>query len=140
MRENKPYLNSYFSTLFQAVNNSISSLNLNLQRLKFESESMLSNIQNLNFNFTHQQELQYAEDNATDAQALLLRVQNVTASLTAQEVQVNRTASAVTALQMNLTQQQRDFDALVRDYGDQQKRLTDVQSNLTVVKVRVFLL
>ena len=96
---------------------------------------MLSSVQNLNFNFTHQTELDYARRNASDANTLLLQMQNATSSATLQYKQVSKSAATVTGIQDNLASQQRGIAALRDEVRRQQSQLDIARGNITAIKV-----
>ncbi len=112
----------------------------NLSQLKSRSQRMLDSVQDLNFDFKHQTEYGYADRNATDADNLMLQMQNVTAMALMQDGLVNQSSMSTSDLQNNLNNQQIAFVNLTKEFELQQQQLAIVQRNITAVKVRFFIL
>lgn len=96
---------------------------------------MLSNAQGLNFNFTFQKELGFAQSNASVALAILVRMQSSLANATVQKRQVDAIGTNVSVLMATKDRQKENVTSLQNKVAAQQKRLDLLLTDITNVRV-----
>ncbi|XP_065059495.1 laminin subunit alpha-like [Rhopilema esculentum] len=111
------------ATYVISVNSSVRTIVSGLQQIQANAEVLLSNVQGLSFNFTHQNELLLAQRNASQAQALLTRMQTSHSNASLQEV-------LVLAVNSNVS-------VLVSRQANQSRNLTDLQNQVAAQEIRL---
>ena len=117
------------------MNTSLDSIVTRLQTLKASSDAMLANSQGLNFDFTHERELNFSRGNASAATAFLSRVNSAFSNATLQRREIDAISGNVTDLQGARNDRSGNVTALQNEVVAEQERLRLLLSNITAVQV-----
>ena len=121
--------------LFVAVNSSLDSIVARLQTLKSSADVMLANSQGLNLNFTHQREFRFAQGNASEATAFLLKANSAFSNATLQIRQVDELSGNVSDLLASRSDRSLNATRLQNEIVVEQERLRFLLSNISTVQV-----
>ena len=125
----------WFSFNIAAVNSSVRAIVSGLQQIQTSAEVLLSNVQGLSFNFTHQNELLLAQGNTSQAQALLTRMQTSRSNASLQEALALALNSNVSVLVSRQANQSRNLTDLQNQVAAQEIRLQHLSQNISAVQV-----